>query len=198
MPRKRSGREQFRQGVRTDVRTLWSGEGDAKRFDSDMRRSLDRGYTMAWLEGAGDYGITQFEDLTTKEQIALGKAIADAIEYIDGFSDAIQAGSKANKGKLAPLLKRAELWVNRYDGIVSLARTMAGADQPMQWVLGPTEQHCRDCSALNGKVKRGSVWRASGILPQVPELECHGFNCLCQLVPTTAPISKGKLPRLHG
>jgi len=198
MPRRKSGKDSFQLNVRAAVRALWTGAWDANEFAASMWNAIDRGYTAAWLEGAGDYGIKNYDDLTPPELAALAQAVDDAVSYAPGFAEAIQAGSKANKGKLAPLLKRAEMWVVRYDGIMSLARTMAGADQSMMWVIGPTEQHCRDCSALNGKVKRGSYWQGAGVLPQIPGLECHGFNCLCQLVPTTAPISKGKLPRLHG
>ena len=198
MPRKASGREAFAQNVRAAVRALWTGAWDADQFTAQMYRALDEGYTRAWLEGAGDYGIKNYDDLTPPELAALAQAVDDTASYAPGFAEAIQAGNKANKGKLAPLLKRAELWIARYDELANLGRVMAGGNTPQRWTLGVAE-HCSSCLKLSGKVKRASYWLEKGILPRVPGaeyLECRGFLCQCSLEPTTEPISKGQLPRV--
>ncbi len=91
---------------------------------------------------------------------------------------------------------RLPMWINRYRDVVNTAKLMAGEDVKLVWRIGPTKEHCRSCSRLNGKVKRKSQWIASGIRPQSPQLECHGFNCLCTLNPTSEPASRGPLPRI--
>jgi hypothetical protein len=90
---------------------------------------------------------------------------------------------------------RIPMWVNRYTEVVNTAKTMAGADRKLKWVLGPTE-HCSSCLKLAGKVKRGSFWQASGIQPQSSSLACGGFNCKCSLQPTTDRASAGRLPSI--
>ncbi len=52
--------------------------------------------------------------------------------------------------------------------------------------------NCNSCQKLNGKIKRGSYWQKT-IMPRSRNLECGGWRCCCDLVPTDDPISKGKL-----
>jgi hypothetical protein len=60
-------------------------------------------------------------------------------------------------------------------------------EQNYEWVLGATAVHCSDCLRLNGQVHSASEWRAAGISPQSPDLECGGWNCDCRLYPVDAP-----------
>jgi hypothetical protein len=75
---------------------------------------------------------------------------------------------------------------------------MACEDQKLQWVMGPTKEHCNSCLRLSNKIKRASYWRRVNVYPQSPpnpNLECNGFG-LCQLLPTDERCSPGPLPRL--
>ena len=90
---------------------------------------------------------------------------------------------------------RIPMWTNRYTEVMNTAKVMAGGDRKLKWVLGPTE-HCSSCMKLAGKVKRGSMWVASGIQPQSRSLECGGYNCQCSLQPTTDRASPGRLPSI--
>lgn len=75
------------------------------------------------------------------------------------------------------------LWVNNAIGTADIARTFDRTDGLYIWELGSTEEHCTDCLALNGQIKRASEWRAAGIQPKSPDLECGGWNCDCELIP---------------
>lgn len=83
------------------------------------------------------------------------------------------------------LVNRVNLWRNQgnnayNNGIVDSEPT---ADEPRyMWQLGNTERHCSDCLNLNGQIKTAAEWRAAGIQPQSPDLECGGWNCDCSLV----------------
>lgn len=79
------------------------------------------------------------------------------------------------------------LWTNNAIGTGDLARTFDRNDGFYMWVLGNTEEHCTDCLALDGQAKRASEWRAAGIQPKSPDLECGGWNCDCELVPVPEP-----------
>lgn len=163
-----------------------------------MGRAIERGITSAWYEGAAQCGILP-EELTIDEIKMMRFRISEQMNHLNSFAEAIESGSKENKGKLTPLMQRAQLWVNRFNSVVNEARVMACKDQKLKWVLGATEKHCRTCAALNGKVKRASFWKKLGVRPQNapnPMLECEGWLCDCSLVPTDDPISRGAMPSL--
>lgn len=81
------------------------------------------------------------------------------------------------------LLSRVRtLWRNAPLRTENIARTYDRDDPWYRWELGATEKHCKDCLHLNGQIHRASEWRAAGIRPQSPDLECGGWNCDCKLV----------------
>jgi hypothetical protein len=193
-----SGAANYRNGIRSAVRGLWSGAFTYSQFFDAMDTTIRAGIPQAVYEGAAECDILPAE-LTPEETAMMRSAIFSEINSIGGFADVIIAGSKANGGKLAPLMSRAELWVNRYLDVMNRAKLLACGNQKLKWVLGPTKKHCSSCSKLAGKVKRANYWRDRGIQPQNPPnpfLECDGWNCLCQLVPTDEPLSRGPLPSL--
>lgn len=188
----------FQLSVRAAVRGYWNGGFTRFQFFETLELAITRGYTQAWHAGAKECGLAP-DELSNDELNALQDHINEQFQYIPGFADAVEEGSKANGGKLQPLFDRSELWVIRYRQIGSEARAMACADKKLEWRLGATEKHCRSCLALNGQVRRGSYWTDSGILPRVPGasyLDCGGWRCDCDLVPTDKPMSRGRLPRL--
>lgn len=189
---------EYRRALRAAVRGLWTGALDEFQFFDAMMAAIEFGMRKAFLAGAKECGITA-DDLTQEEQIRILTAISYERQWIDGLADTVIENSKANKGKLTPLFTRLEIWIGRYEGFKSEAQAMACADLKLKWILGRVEQSCGSCLRLNGKVKRGSFWKASGILPRVhgaPYLECKGFRCDCTLEPTDEPVSRGPLPRL--
>jgi hypothetical protein len=180
------------------VRGFWSGELDYFAFYESFGLSIEQGLTAAWYEGAAMCGILP-EELTIDEMKQLRFRIAEQMNYLAPFAEAIEAGSKANKGKLTPLFNRAQLWINRYSDVKNEAKVSACKDQKLKWVLGLTEKHCRTCAALNNKVKRASFWKKLGVRPQNapnPKLECEGWLCDCDLVPTDEPVTRGVMPSL--
>lgn len=188
------GQPAYQRAINGAVRGLWGGSTGAEDFTDTMFLAIRRYLREAWLEGAASVGIKDGE-MTAEETSALENIIAGELGFISGFRDAILAGSKANGYALAPLLSRGTLWANKYQEVANKARAMAGADKKLEWVLGPTEEHCADCGKLAGKVKRGSVWAVYPLSPQSHSLACKGFNCKCRLKPTRKPITPGPLPR---
>ena len=190
----------YRDALRSAVRGLWNGALDRRQFNSGMRTTINRRLSEAWEEGAAECNIKP-DEFTETEFLALGKAIQSELSNIPGLADRAQENSKVNGGKLMPLLERVNrLWVNRYRDLRNQAKTITCKDKKFIWKLGATEMHCSTCPRLNGKVKRGSAWAKAGIRPQNPPnkaIECGGWNCLCELLPTNKPVSKGTLPRFR-
>lgn len=194
-----AGIDDYRSALRSVTRGYWSGVIDADQFFDGARSAMNRRLEQAWNEGAAECGILP-DEFTIEEQTALARAITEEMDQLPGFALRIDQNSRANDGKLGPLLTRVDgLWVNRYNDLKNRAKVLACKDQKLEWVIGPTEEHCSSCSRLNGKVKRGSAWNASGIKPQDPpngSLACGGWRCLCELRQTNRPVSRGPLPRV--
>ena len=186
--------EDYGRRLRGLVRGLWNGSIDTFEFVDSVRQALERAFNQAWVEGARSQGIEPGER-TPEEQARLDQLIYEQSGYIPGLADWVNAHLKVDGFKMAEAQSRIPMWTNRYREVVNTAKTMAGADKKFVWTLGPTE-HCSSCLKLAGKVKRGSVWMASGIQPQSPALACGGFRCQCELRPTSEPLSRGPLPRI--
>ncbi len=192
----RGGIITFRRNIRASVRGLWTGALRKSQALSTFRASIERGIEQAWLEGAQECGI-QEDELTVVELTARDEFIFEQNELAPNFINDIAAKSKANGGKLQPLMQRAEMWINQYSSAKQQSEALACADEKRQWKIGRTE-HCRTCLALNNQVRRLSFWQ-NNVLPRNgpnERLICKGFNCQCVLRKTTKPITRGRLPRL--
>lgn len=187
----------YRRSLRSLVRGFWKGDLGAFDFVDGMASAITRHFTQAWAEGAKKFGVVSAE-MTDEEKIRLQLEINSEISYIIPFADVIEAESKANGAPLGPLLDRIELWVNNYGRIVSLAGSMAAADAKAQWEYGDTIKHCVDCSTYAGRVYRNSVWRKFlepyDAMPRGHGLACSGFQCDCDLKPTSEPVTPGRPP----
>jgi len=187
----------YRGSLRSVIRGLWSGILTRSQAKSAFESSIERWITIAWEQGATECGIGP-DELTQDELIERDEFIGEQIDQSNDFINHIVENSKKNKGKLTPLFKRAELWVNQFNSASTLAESMACADEKRIWVLGRVEKHCRSCLKLAEKVKRLSFWQNHVLPRNAPnqQLECGGFRCDCDLRKTSKPISKGPLPRL--
>lgn len=103
---------------------------------------------------------------------------------------AVAAGIALAIGKV--LTRIRNLWATSLDGAYSLGQTFNQADPWLQWQLGRTEKHCKDCLHLNGQIHRASEWQAAGIQPQSGDLECGGWNCDCRLVEVAGYEGQGE------
>lgn len=193
------GETDYRQGIRSSVRGLWTGVLDRTQFVDAMVPAIERGFTRAWNEGAESCGVSE-DELTLDERIALNDAINEELGFIGNFADAIIDNSKANGGKLTPLFSRINTWVKRFNGVRQRAKMMACGDQKLKWIVNSKET-CVDCMKLKNQVRRASVWREKDIHPQHPALECMESAggvpvCLCDFEETNEPVSRGPVPKI--
>lgn len=174
-----AGIDTYRAGLRSAARGLWTGTFSLSQFQNEMRTLINRRLTQAFEEGAKECGIKP-DELTPEEQLALGRAIQEELSHVGELANRIEANSKANGGKLTPLLNRVStLWLNRYRDLKNRAIQLTCQDKKLIWRLGPTEVSCRTCPRLDKKVKRASVWRRRELRPQDPpnsRLECQGYE----------------------
>jgi len=183
--------------VRSAVRGLWTEAISSAEFVVWMRTAIEREFWFAVEEGIKGCDI-KLSDLEPEETEFVTEAIQSEEEYIANFAIDITV-TRDQGGNLQSMLDRAELWINRYNEMVSKARVMICQNQKLEWVLGATEEHCTSCERLNGIVKRASFWEKAGVFPQGapnPKIECGGWQCDCRLRPTNKRVTPGPLPRL--
>lgn len=189
----------YRNAIRSMVRGLWVGALDFDQAFDAGETAIRFGLTQAWNAGLKSVGVLPSEQ-SPEQRIELQQIITTEIGHLFGFLLDVEAGSKANGGKLGPQMDRADLWISRAVDVENRARVTAQTDPKLKWILGPTDLHCPTCEGkLNGKVKRASTWKRRNILPRRPpneSLSCMGWNCLCVLQPTAEPLSRGPLPNV--
>ena len=191
------GASNYRNAVRAATRGFWSGALDYDQFAQALESAIRLGIPQAWHEGSKECGVLPSE-LSPEERLEMQGVIWDEYNYINGFALAIEAGSKANGGKLGPLMSRAEMWIGRYGQTKEKAKSMACADRKAVWIYGDTIEHCQDCSRVVGRVYRISTWDRYGWIPGSNDLACGGWRCKCQRVPTDEPCTPGRPPKLSG
>jgi len=193
------------------------GQADAQRLTQELSSLIRTFWPSAWADGIKPFGLTM-GDLTGLELFALESAISRDVAALPGFSQFVLQNNWRTIGDVpsrrtspdrwreaiygspqwSKIQARIRLWWNGYHRIESEARQLAAGDRLMMWILGPTEQHCPDCSKYAGRVYRGSTWAKWDVRPQHPRLACHGFNCQCRLQITTEPVTPGRPPRMTG
>ncbi len=189
--------QDYQAAIKRGVYGLWSGKLDASEAFAHMWLAIEKGLMWAWYSGASECGISP-DELSTEERAALGDAIYNELYYLERLIYDVARNNKASGYPLSGWNVRLAMWTNRYNDVVNRAKMMACGDQKLKWNLGPTKEHCNDCSRLNGKVKRASTWAASGWTPQGHNLECKGYLCQCSLDITTDKLTPGRLPKAGG
>jgi hypothetical protein len=187
----------FRRNTRASVRGLWTNVLTLQQAIRTFRLAIEQAIEMAWLEGAAECGI-QEDELTVAELTARDEFIFEQNELAPNFLRVVKEQSKANGGKLQPLLQRNEMWINQYSSAKQQSEAMACADEKRIWILGIVEEHCKTCPRLEGQVRRLSFWQNNVLPRNAPneKLECGGYNCQCELRKTNKPLSRGRLPKL--
>jgi hypothetical protein len=187
--------ETYTSQLRSSIYGLWRGALSISSFVEAFTGTVFTGLSSAWFSGARAAGIER-DEMTDAENQALQVALFQQMTYIGGLANYVYLHSQANDFKLSVPMSRLGLWSNRYKEFYIKGMVMAKADPKYTWVLGPTDKHCQDCVRISGKTKRSSQWLKSGWMPRSNRLFCGGYNCQCDLIPTTMPMSKGNLPRL--
>jgi len=115
----------------------------------------------------------------TGDEIACAEAekrLASANRAFDEFKMAQRA-----------FIDRMAVWVNKGLGnAFELGKLFAQDNQLLIWVYGDTIEHCASCRVAEGQIHTAREWREAGVAPKQSNLECHGDNCDCGLIPAPA------------
>lgn len=188
----------YRRSIMAAFRGGWNGQLNTLDIADAMFSAIRRGFEQAWQEGAKSCGVLP-DERTQAETDKLNLMIGENFQYVGRVAEWIFEHSKANGYKFGDVTGRAGLWINRYQEVVNVAKTMACADSKYRWQIGKVKtEHCRTCLKLNGRVARSSAWASHDCYPRMTngKLACGGFNCGCGFVETDAPVTKGRWPNL--
>jgi hypothetical protein len=177
------------------VNSYRKGEIDKLTFKRTMRDEIEKQFELAWRAGAREIG--EPADSPGSYEVLQG-LIDEELTFVQQFADAVQAATIATdkaygeKISIGQIRERVGLWANRFSYVKNRALVFLGIAKPLEWKYGPTE-HCSDCLRLNGHVALGADWQNT-ISPQSRGLDCGGWNCKCQLVPTSKTLTRGPIP----
>lgn len=190
--------DHYLRQIKSNVTKLFNDDISKDSFVDTMADIIPQQLTKAWYEGMRANGLDPEYDMLDEWQLILDERILSEFDFVDRFSDDIVAARKSST--LEAMLSRAELWANRYTDLVNEAKLItAEGTTKYKWILGATEDHCRQCLALNGIVAFAREWEQSRFRTQNPPnemLDCGGWRCTCGLEETTDRRTWGALNRL--
>lgn len=168
------------------IRAVYNG--DMRREFLDIMANLIQGQlTQAWMLALQEDNCTGGQ-MTDAMRIQLEGFILSEYGFVDGlYNDILNAALL--KQPVDPFFQRARLWANRWNDVYNAAKLTIAAEcgERLMWKLGMTEDHCTTCAALDGIVAFATEWEQLNVRPQSPPnpvLECSGWRCGCELVPT--------------
>lgn len=170
---------QLRGLIRAVYNNILGGE-----FIDIMANLIQGQLTRAFQQAIDESGVDWIPELQSELMVL----ILSEYNYVDQlYRDIVDA--RIDKTPIEPLLQRAQLWANRWNEAYNRAKHIIAMHygQNEIWIFGDAD-HCPTCEALNGIVAGSLEWEALGVRPQEPpngRLKCGGWNCKCQLVPTT-------------
>lgn len=162
-------------------------EIDRRRAGLLLRGSLRTFGARAYRDGLSDGGVTD-ATMSDDDMTRFNLLLAQQSQYVSNFTATVIGAGISD----AQAFGKPQMWFNKsiqpfYDaGLLS-----ANKNGNYEWVLGATEQHCKDCSRLNGQIHRLKSYFAKNLYPKSSALACRGFRCDCRLI-RTAERARGR------
>lgn len=188
------GETEYRSSLRSVFRGLWQGVLSTEQFTDALMGAVDRGMGVAFREGLKRAGLLPGE-ASPEETAMLYEEIYNNVSRVGDLAEFVRSNSKENGGSWASVDNRLSMWAGRYGALRTRVEAQAAGDKKKQWILGATEEHCRTCYGVAGRVYRNSTWLANNCIPRSQALCCHGYHCDCSLVDTEARITPGPFPK---
>jgi hypothetical protein len=187
------GEADYLRSVRAACRALSLNLIDVGEFNAQMLATIDRGLTRAWGEGMAECGL-KLDEMTPEERQRLNEELIPRLQRVDPLADFIIRSRGRGVALSAAVSERLRLWANDYRGVRQIGAAMACGNRKKLWQRGPTKEPCKSCLGFANRVYRYSTWLKYGALPQQRALCCHGYRCMCRLVDTDRPITRGAFP----
>lgn len=188
----------FKDFITNIVDDYFNGVLNAYDFGEKVKSTVEELYPLAYIAGMKAQGGSEL-DFDAEQQAFVRSLIMDKedgeFKYI---ANLIQNMNQTTMTKL-DLLDRMNLYLNSLDEAFSLGAVSVSHNNMLTFKLGPTEEHCKTCSRLNGKRHKAVWWESHGYIPGQPgneNFECEGYKCQCRLIddkgkPVTESLREG-------
>lgn len=165
-------RQAFVTALSSEAQKFIDG-GDRRSTINAARRAVTESYASAADVASGG-------PLETADLAAFNEKVAAQFDALEGFWSDLKAQAKSGNPVLPS--DRVEMYARSLDGAWNTIRASAQKNMMVRWVVGPTEESCKDCSRLDQQEHRLRWFLDKGFIPGTPgteALNCKGFQCLC-------------------
>ena len=136
-------------------------------------------FEAGWLEGGGELPFDG-------EALSWFNArLEQEMGFIEGlFQEAKELKKDPDADYFAWATSHADSYTRTLASVYNQAALMVGNNRVVQWVLGNTEKHCKDCAKLDGQRHKISWFMDRNFIPRTPgaSMECQGYNCDCKII----------------
>lgn len=161
----------------------------SRRLRALIRKSSNKGFVDGLFDGGVEEGV-----LSDEERAQINSHVVAQSAFVTALGDKIKKGEI----KIEHVEGKATSWYNKSIHPMYQAGTVSAAGNEMvEWVLGPTIEHCRSCKGYNGQRHRRKTWNSVGAIPKSDLLACHGDNCECTFAAVKGK-ARGRLKLITG
>lgn len=186
-----STRLDFEFAVETLIESARATTTDKRTFKTRMMQFI-RGYGgMAMLDGLRVGGVvTELALLDDDDKAIMEAHFVKQRDYVNNLADVIYGKGISDLEAQA----KPSMWFNKSIApLFEAGKASADGNAMVEWVIGATEESCKDCLKLNGQRHRMKTFYAKGWIPGGSNLECGGWQCKCQLIKVFSS-ARGRLP----
>jgi hypothetical protein len=167
----------------TPIADYFNGDGSLRAVRATFQRAIREFARPTYIEGITD-GKGNEEDFDEEDEAVVEAWISEQLSHVDGLVDAVREAQQADDRTTAQrgIFDRVKLWVNALADLGGRGKLRAQEGALAYWVLGETEEHCKDCLRYSHlKPRRLKRWLDDDALPRAHNLACNGYNCDCTL-----------------
>jgi len=159
-----------------------TSDNTVRTYQNAVKQSIVESYSstgdIAYQDGGGDLPVD--EDTSS----AITSEMNAQINYVDGLFQTLKQLKKDGEYDAnSEATDTADRWSSALDGFYNTIKLSGAGNKMLTWNLGDTENHCGDCSSLDGQRHRASWFLGKGYTPRKPgsNTECGGYHCDCSL-----------------
>ena len=166
-----------------------NGNMTAGAFTQQMTNELGTDSIAVYQEGMREGGIKDpAQEMDETDGEAIDNWLSSQVAYVAEFAaDAVAVNKLSGDERTAArgvMLDRVAVWAQALESLGRIGAANSQGNMPGTWQFGDTE-HCDTCAGLDGQRHRLKWFISKGYIPRQPgsdTLECHGYNCACQVV----------------
>jgi hypothetical protein len=169
--------------IESAIYTFLSGTGYAATYRDRMAAAVSQAYVetadAAYIDGGGDLPMDEDTAAWAREKLAAQLGFID-----DLFEQLKEIRKEGDFDADLTAAAKADSYASALDGFYNEGSLRGSKNQVVEWILGSTEKHCKDCAKLDGQRHKISWFLDRDYIPRKngAAMECGGWNCDCRIV----------------